>query len=353
MALNQLSKASAANKQDDKKGSDGKDKKSNSAQVSTSNMSLIGGGAQLELAFANEPKPFDRLMAQSLDLYESCLNLASESSSEQSSAMVEASSRTISCDLLSLISAPLVSHKAKSLLWSSLQAQQQPSPTTALSLYNAYKDDALVNLLSVSFRPIRLGHLYDLENLQKCLLVCKSLIQQQRAHNLVKYLNDKFNSTDSFLVNLNALFWRVANRHCLPAQSLSCIGDPNLANLSSIIETLIETMHAFLLVDSTNNRVIIDSYLRLLCSDSLDVNFCARKTLLALLKQPKKSASTVATTTTVPAATPTPAPSKSAPKPAAKTSVTGSSTTTGGEVASTAAAASAATGGDRVDDALR
>lgn len=250
---------------------------------------------QLDLVYAAEPRPFDRLLAQALELFENCTSGGLLEVTSEMGSVLEASSKTMACELLSLICAPLVAHKAKSLLWSSLS---QPSPSTALALYNAYKDDALVNLLVATFQPIRNSDLYDLENLQKCLLVCKSLVQQQRAHNLVKFLTDKFGSTDLFLIQLNALFWRVVNR-CNDNGQFSPIGCPNVSNLVPLIETLVETMHAFLLVDPSNYRAIVDAYLRLLCSNSLDINFCTRKTLLGLLKQPKKSASSGTATTTV------------------------------------------------------
>lgn len=288
-------------------------------------MSLTGSCPQLDLIYSADPKPFDRLLAQSLDLFESCTTLVE---TDEAANIIETSSKSISCELLSLLSAPLVSHKAKSLLWTLLQPQ--PSPTVALTLYNAYKDDALVTLLAASFKPIRLGHLYDIENLQKCLLVCKSLVQQQRAHNLVKFLTDKFESTDSFVINLNGLFWCVVNKCSQANGQLSAIGCATVSNLAPLIEALIETMHSFLLVDSANNRVIVDAYLRLLCSDSLEINFCARKTLLALLKQPKKSGSSGTATTTVGPSGPT-TNATTTSKSAGKQAKSSSTQPTGGE----------------------
>lgn len=299
--MNQLSKTQTNKPSESADKKTDKDKKPNSALASTSNISLTGSSSdnhlQVDSIYCSEPKQFDRLLAQSLGLFESCLSLFETTE-------IDTSSKRISCELMSLISAPLVSHKARSLLWNSLKSQSSSS-NASLSLYNSCKDEALVNMLATSFQPFHMDHLYDLENLQKSLLVCKYMVYQQRAHNLVRFITEKFNSTDTFLINLNSLFWRIANQYIRASCNLNEIGCPVASSLNSIVEALIETMHAFLLIDSRNNRVIVDAYTRLLCSDSLEINFCARKTLLNLLKQTKKSASNGTSITALSIANPT------------------------------------------------
>lgn len=239
VALNQLSKASKS----DEKKSDKDKKSSSSAQASTSNMSLVGLNATNSYMLV-EPKPFDRLLAQSLDLYENCLSLiplnntqnepsqnVTTENTHETDTNVSNKTLIISCDLLSHICAPIVSLKAKSLLLSAIQTMNITSSTTSISnnlatlaLYNSHKDKSLLNLISTTFRPVKAEILYDYENLQKCLVVCKSLIQQQRAHNLVKFLTDKFGTSDGFIGALNALFWRVINRCSLSTPALNSIG---------------------------------------------------------------------------------------------------------------------------------
>jgi hypothetical protein len=208
-------------------------------------MSLVGLNATNSYMLV-EPKPFDRLLAQSLDLYENCLslipltnaqnepsqNVTITENTHETNTNVTNKTLTISCDLLSHICAPIVSLKAKSLLLSAIQTMNVTSSTSSssmnnlatLALYNSHKDNSLLNLISTTFRPRNAEILYDYENLQKCLVVCKSLIQQQRAHNLVKFLTDKFGTSDGFIGALNALFWRVINRCSLSTPALNSIG---------------------------------------------------------------------------------------------------------------------------------
>lgn len=287
-----------------------------------------------------KPKPFDCLLGQSLDLLENCIVLLKNLPTDAN----EAFPHSISIDLLSLLCPPVITYKAKSLLYNSLtlsspskeniqKEQQQNVPVTMglAMLYNSYNDDALLSLISNTFqlKSIKLpadqsryfntfnsylDELYDLETLEKTLVVCKSLIQQQRAHNLIKYLNDKFNMATNgqshFITALNDLFWRVLNRHVL---SLNQIGQPTeIPNLAAIIETLVEVMHTYLMVELTNVNekqssleafsnstilnIVFDCYMKLLCNDLLlDINFTARKTLLLLLKVPSASARSKAT----------------------------------------------------------
>jgi hypothetical protein len=256
----------------------------------------------------------------------------------------------ISIDLLSLICHPLVLFKAKSLLYNALYLPSLSpySPATSVvSLYNNYKDDSLLTLVSNTFKLKQiqnsidcrnyfntfddyLDQVYDFETFQKVLITCKSLIQQHRANNLVKFLNDKFNVATNgqkhFIVSLNSLFWRIVNRAPLNNNSLNSIGQPSVLNhLSLTIEPLIEIMHSFLLVEftsyqanaslssnsgssssssessfssSTTVNLIVDCYLRLLCSNNLDINFASRHILLQLVKPPKKSASSSSSLTT-------------------------------------------------------
>ena len=191
-------------------------------------------------------------------------------------------------------------------------------------LYNSYNDDALLSLISNTFqlKSIKLcadlstyftsfnaylDELYDLETLEKTLAVCKPLIQQHRANNLIKYLNDKFNMATNgqrhFITALNDLFWRVINKQIL---SMDQIGKPaEIPNLVSIIENLVEVMHTYLMVEltamtekqsldtfanSTILNIVFECYMKLLCNDLLlDINFTTRKTLLHLLKLPSSS----------------------------------------------------------------
>lgn len=226
-------------------------------------------------------------------------------------------------------------------------------------LYNSYNDDALLSLISNTFqlKSIKLSadlssyfttfnsyidQLYDLETLEKTLVICKSLIQQQRANNLIKYLNDKFNLATNgqthFINALNDLFWRVINRHLL---SLNQIGQADtISNLNMIVETLIEIMHVYLMVEltavheknaqletfsnSTILNIVFECYMKLLCNDLLlDINFVSRRTLLNLLKLPTNSSKSKTNLTATPskaASAPSKlkfinAPSSAAPQP--------------------------------------
>ena len=161
-------------------------------------------------------------------------------------------SHLISIELLSLICPPLVVFKAKSLLYNALYLPSTSSPSTntsVVSLYNNYKDDALLSLIANSFKlkliqasidyrhyfntfDDYLDQVYDFETYQKVLLICKSLIQQHRAHNFVKLLSDKFNMATNgqrhFISSLNALFWRIVNRAPLSNNSMNTIGQPSV-----------------------------------------------------------------------------------------------------------------------------
>lgn len=288
------------------------------------------------------PKPFDCLLGQSLDLLENCIVLLKDLPTDAN----EAFPYSISIDLLSLLCPPVITYKAKSLLYNSLTLSPANKETThnvpvsvgLAMLYNSYNDDALLSLISNTFqlKSIKLSadqssyfssfssyldELYDLETLEKTLVVCKSLIQQQRAHNLIKYLNDKFNLATNgqshFITALNDLFWRVLNRHVLSANR---IGRPtDIPNLAAIIETLVEVMHTYLMVELTNVsekqsleqafsnstilNIVFDCYMKLLCNDLLlDINFTTRKTLLSLLKVPSAAARSKAAAAMLPTA---------------------------------------------------
>ncbi len=292
---------------------------------------------------------FDQLLGQSLDVLENCILLLNNSNEDQPQlaqsnsnkvgSLVAYSYQNISIDLLSLICPPLITFKAKSLLFNVLQlpsmspnstsslinpASSAP-PTSIATLYNNYVDDALLNLLAKTFdiKSISalmsnitaskdyLNFVYDLETLEKTLLICKSLIQQQRANNMVKYLNDKFNIASNgqkhFLTALNSLFWSVVNRTHLQSNKnrlLNTIGTPEIKNLHLLIENLIEIMTTYLMVELTSAEtagtkddffnskilsIVVDCLMRLLCSNELEINFTSRKVLLHLLKPSKKT----------------------------------------------------------------
>ena len=222
-------------------------------------------------------------------MFECCLVLlASPSSDELQSKETNLEAirepHSISIELLSLICPPVVLYKAKSLLYNSLSLPSLCSSSTSIvSLYNNYKDDALLSLISTTYKlkAIKdsidyrlyfndfedyLDQIYDFETLQKTLIACKSLVQQQRANNLVKFINDKFNMATNaqkhFISSLNGLFWRIINRSPFNNQPFS---------------------------NSSTLNLIVDCYLRLLCSDILEINFASRKVLLALIKPSKPS----------------------------------------------------------------
>jgi hypothetical protein len=277
---------------------------------------------------------FDQLLGQSLDILENCIILNDDQSQIEN---IKSKHYNISLELLSLICPPLISYKAKSLLFNILSlplnntsqssSSSSSSNTNITTLYNNYIDDALLNLLYKTFyikntindtiiinNNDYFDFLYDLETLEKTLLVCKSLIQQQRGNNLIKYLNDKFNIASngqkSFISALNSLFWRIIDRSFLQLNKnrvLGHIGCPKIKNLNLIIENLIEIMHTYLIVEYSNIdnleqskeqfsnskllNQIVDSYMRLLCSNELEINFTARKCILQLLKPSKKAIS--------------------------------------------------------------
>jgi hypothetical protein len=285
-----------------------------------------------------EPKLFDKLLGQSLHLAEHCLLLGSENSPSTDN---EDSSEphTVSTKLLSLVCPPLVLYKAKSLLLNSLALSSalfnnnnnnnnnNSMLTTILPLYNAYKDEALLTLVLRTFKlpniprslitTVKINdyfdQVYDYEQLQRVLLVCGSLIHEQRAHNMARFAADN----KLFVTALNTLFWRCVNRVDSSSSSsapntLSSIGQCQLVHLGACVETLVECMHALLLVEAstTNNTVqlagyfgnlplvniIIACYMKLVCSTNLHINFTARKTLLNLLKhQHQQSSVTTAT----------------------------------------------------------
>ena len=261
-----------------------------------------------------EPKAFDCLLGQSLDILENSIILLRNEAN--------LFPYSISTSLLSLICPPVITFKAKSLLHNILwlsSTTTDSSPLGVAMLYNGYNDDAVLSLVAATFQlkslkisaglsgyfssfNSYLDQIYDLETLEKTLLVCKSLIQQQRANNLIKYLNDKFNVATNghkhFISALNNLFWRVINRSM---SSVRPIGQPEISNLDMIIESLVEVMHYYLLVELTiageNNletfahskvvNLVVECYMKLLCNDlSLDISFGTRRTLLALLKSP-------------------------------------------------------------------
>ena len=261
-----------------------------------------------------EPKAFDCLLGQSLDILENSIILLRNEAN--------LFPYSISTSLLSLICPPVITFKAKSLLHNILwlsSTTADSSPLSVAMLYNGYNDDAVLSLVAATFQlkslkisaglsgyfsslNSYLDQIYDLETLEKTLLVCKSLIQQQRANNLIKYLNDKFNVATNghkhFISALNSLFWRVINRSM---SSVRPIGQPEISNLNMIIESLVEVMHYYLLVELTmageNNletfahskvvNLVVECYMKLLCNDlSLDISFGTRKILLALLKSP-------------------------------------------------------------------
>jgi hypothetical protein len=308
------------------------DKSTTNQTTTTTTTTTTTKQQQNQISYLYDINSFDRLLTQSLDLFESCLILLSSSSNSNLSNNNELfikESHLISIDLLSLICPPLVIYKAKSLLFNSLSSPITSYQPSIINLYNNYKDDALLTLISTTFRidllksnrllsqqnfNNYLDDILDYETLQKVILICKSLIQQQRANNMVKFLNEKFNPNSNgqknFVNTLNSLFWRVVNRSPLANGSLNPIGHPLLQNLTTIVEYLIEIMHSFLLVEltqMTNNtfnsaslnsfsnsssfNLIFECYIRMLCSDILDINFTTRKCLLQLLKPPKKSSS--------------------------------------------------------------
>lgn len=274
-----------------------------------------------------EPKLFDRVLSQSLEIAEQCLVLTGEKTDKDNDTP-----HTISSQLLALICPPLVSHRAKSLLFNSLAfsstqlnvAQERASLLKSIvPLYQSYKDEATLQLVTSTFKTTivdqdYLDQLYDYEQLQRILLVCKSLISEFRANNLVTFLGHSFKSSTGFITYLNSLFWRCVDRHWTTVSTVdtdnshhssnatASIGQCELNNLNACIEALIEVMHSFLIVEaaskasnisSTSNETLIDSllssplitlivdcYLKLVGSSNLDINFISRRTILNLLK---------------------------------------------------------------------
>ncbi len=261
---------------------------------------------------AYEPKFFDKLLGQSLHLAEHCLLL-----SENISDANDNEPHTISKKIMALICPPLVLHKAKSLLFNSLALSSSSLNNTNLNallasilpLYNAYKDEALLTLVLRTFKinvpksvklPLEyFDQIYDYEQLQRVLLICGSLIHEQRAHNMARFAADN----KTFVIALNSLFWRCVNR-CSQSPILS-IGECQQTNLTACVETLIECMHSLLLVEVSVGgtqaqlasyfgnlplvNLIIGCYMKLICSTHLHINFTSRKTLLHLLKHHHQS----------------------------------------------------------------
>ncbi len=253
-----------------------------------------------------KPKAFDCLLGQSLEVLEDCVVLLEDSG--QVSGTVDLS---ISSDLLSLLCPPIITFKAKSLMYniltySSLKTNEPGAVnllTSITPLYNNYTDDALLTLISATFNTSTLEHslslsphfktlssyldtLYDTETLERTLFICIGLIRQNRAQNLVKFLSEKFNRRAChFLTLLNDLFWR-----CVSTKA-----DHKMSSLSLVVEALVEVMHTFLLVEITTRpesfsnsstlKIVVEAYMKLLCNDLiLDINFSTRRCLLNLLK---------------------------------------------------------------------
>ena len=251
-----------------------------------------------------EPNVFDNLLAQSLQLLENCLDIAN---------IGEKDEYKLSAELFKLICPAIVVSKAQSLLQLSAPnglvslIQDEASVQLIVNTFNLKSIRCAANKSSFTDPELFADQLYDLETLEKTLIVCKYLVQQQRAHNLVKFISEKFdsNGTGHFISVLNGLFWRIVNRTILlKDKCLAPIGQPLITDeLPLVVDSLVEVMFSWLLVEmSTDPSIpslgsIVDSLMRLLCSNILEINFTARKTLLSLLKPPKKSSSVNATAT--------------------------------------------------------
>jgi hypothetical protein len=313
-----------------------------------------------------QPKPFDLLLAQSLDVVENCIYLVNSSTSQEgsSSSSLQLLPKNVCVELMSLICPPLVLFKAKTLLFNILTMNKSNEDLFSFnsSLYLDLKDESLISLIFQTFQSSQTGNepilkvvstynskidyldeIYDLEVLQKVLLICKSLIHQQRSVALVKFLTLKFSHIQDkpfyFIKSLNALFWRLTKRYfvasssptsAMNAQYLLKVGIPFYSQLPLIVESLVEVMHSFLLLNNNDEKIesdcgvivdiIVDFYMKLLCANYLDISFTTRRILLQLLKPIKKSSSlpqtgptrtTTTTTTNLPP--PPPIPSEVSP----------------------------------------
>ena len=263
-----------------------------------------------------QPKLFDRLLGQTLHLAGNCLVLLH---AKPDGGYSDESTYKVSTQLLSLLCPPIVNYKAKSLLLSALASSSSsssssssfPDITSFLPLYNAYKDEAILTLVSATFKEVAedknennyyLDQIYDFEQLQRVLLVCGSLVHAQRAHNLSRFATTTTGDTTNtrtFVLALNSLFWRCVSRSgCNATPSIGeCQHTPPLQSLC--IEALIDCMHALLLVETTTSftpdlaeyirnsplvNCVFGCYIRLVCSPFIHINFFARKILLNLLK---------------------------------------------------------------------
>ena len=131
---------------------------SNLSYVKTKSLSQLISLFSIFTRCEYEPKAFDCLLGQLLYALENCLVLLNsshelESKDTQSSIKSLKDSHFISVDLLSLICPPLVLFKAKSLLNNPLYLPSlYSSATSVVSLYNNYKDDAVLTLISNTFK---------------------------------------------------------------------------------------------------------------------------------------------------------------------------------------------------------
>lgn len=210
---------------------------------------------------------FDKLLSHSLDILEDCLIYTDSNENDRKTAF------NTSIKLLSLMTPAVVSIKAKSLLYS-----MSPNRDKVFSQIDETKLNFIVAALNSDFS------LFDFESFQKVILICRSILFE-RSLFMVKFLNDSFKSSTHFIAKLNDLFWLLFNQ----LDHHSSIGHPLINDgIEIIIESLIEIMHAYSLIDSECVSLVADYYIQLLVCNETDITFTAKRVLLQLLKPRKK-----------------------------------------------------------------
>ena len=260
-----------------------------------SNDTAAAASAQLELEVTKHGKKskefsfidsqYDRLLANCLNIQEGCLMLNMMINEEPQQL------RDASVKFLKLMCPPVVSSKAKKLLYSLVSAAKTPFK----QVYFNQKDEAQMTLILESLRQAKEDkeeeNLFDWESYQKVLLICHSILAV-RPLSLIKFFNENFTKIDSqhFLAKLNEIFWNLFDRK---PQSvfLTSIGNPQVQNIELIIEILIEIMHSYAYYDMNNVeciKLITDCLIKFLLCEDIDVSFTAKKVILQLLKPKRK-----------------------------------------------------------------
>ncbi|XP_075228020.1 E3 ubiquitin-protein ligase-like protein poe isoform X3 [Lycorma delicatula] len=248
------------------------------------NATASGNSVENDAVSASPPpiSSLERMVCGILEVLEHCFTLHSHSNTGVNADAHRSTAMNLATTLLTLPTPILLQIHTKSLL-AALHSSRQA--------YHNYKDQALLNYVTsslTSLRKITDSNDLDAEAFYRLVLMTRA-IAVARPHSLAKIstdLNAQGSDHGQHLVHhLTEVLWRL--HQIRPSNiALASVCIPGLTRVEATVHSVVEIVHAFTLVDQSENCISMASKLYLdllLCQDTI-VSFSAKQAFIRVLR---------------------------------------------------------------------